>query len=187
MKVWIKLLAGSIIGIILGFFLPADNQQVVSTLIWLEQLALGIGRYAVIPILVFSLTVAIYELRQDGQFWPLVLKNFLVIIGASLFVISAGILVTLIFPPARIPILIEEQLETISLNVTASSFIQTFIPQGYFIAWQGVYTPKPHQKLRLNSAAFRFTACGTQPRLPALRFCFLPLWNWPRGSENRRL
>ena len=140
MKVWIKLLAGSVIGVVLGFFLPVENQQVLSTLIWLEKLALGIGRYVVIPILVFSLTIAIYELRQDGQFWPVVLRNFLLIIGISVFVVGMGILVTLIFPPARIPILIEEQLEAISLNVGTSileifppNMLSTLTGQGSFI------------------------------------------------------
>jgi len=117
MKVWIKLLIGSAIGIIIGLLLPANNQSVLAAFAWLEKLALGIGRYAVIPILVFSLTIAIYELRQDRQFWPMVLKNLLVIAGVSLFVIVAGILVTFIFMPSRIPILIEEQLEVIGLNV----------------------------------------------------------------------
>jgi len=125
MKVWIKLLIGSAIGIAIAYFLPADNQNVLSALIWLEKLALGIGRYAVIPILVFSLTIAIYELRQDGQFWPTVFRNFLVIAGASAFVIVLGILVTMIFTPSRIPILIEEQYEIISLH-TAQNILDLF-------------------------------------------------------------
>jgi Na+/H+-dicarboxylate symporter len=82
--------------------------------------------------LVFSMTIAVYELRQDGQFWGLILKTFLAIIFCSAFVISAGILATLIFPPARIPILIEEQAEAISLN-TADSVLQLF-PSNMFTA-----------------------------------------------------
>ncbi|MDR1585895.1 MAG: cation:dicarboxylase symporter family transporter [Treponema sp.] len=139
MKIWIKLLAGSVFGIIVGFLLPLDNPTALAVLAWLEKLALGIGRYALIPILVFSLTIAVYELRQDGQFWPLILKNFLIIIGASLFVISSGILVTLFFPPARIPILIEEQLEAISLN-TAENIIDLFPPNMLgVLAGDGIY------------------------------------------------
>jgi Na+/H+-dicarboxylate symporter len=139
MKVWVKLVIGSLLGILIGFFLPLDNQFFTAAFIWLEKLALGIGRYAVIPILVFSLTIAIYELRQDGQFWPLVLRNFAVIIGASIFVIAAGILATLFFPPARIPILIEEQLEAVSLN-TAENILGIF-PANMLsvLAGDGVY------------------------------------------------
>jgi Na+/H+-dicarboxylate symporter len=125
MKVWVKLLIGSLLGIAAGMFLPLDNQAIGGALAWLEKLALGLGRYAVVPMLVFSLTIAIYELRQDGQFWPLLLRNFLVIIGVSALVIVLGILVTLLFPPARIPILIEEQLEAVSLN-TGNNILDLF-------------------------------------------------------------
>jgi Na+/H+-dicarboxylate symporter len=139
MKVWVKLVLGSLIGIAAGFFLPFDNQNLVSVFAWLEKLSLGIGRYAVIPILVFSLTIAVYELRQDGLFWPLVLRNFLVIIGISLFVITSGILVTLFFPPSRIPILIEEQLEAVSLN-TADNILDLFPPNMFSVlAGGGIY------------------------------------------------
>ncbi|MDR1252294.1 MAG: cation:dicarboxylase symporter family transporter [Treponema sp.] len=139
MKVWIKLLVGSVLGIVLGFLLPGGNQTLLSALTWLEKLALGIGRYAVVPVLFFSLTIAVYELRQDGQFWPLVFKNFLFIIGVSLFIIASGILATLFFVPARIPIEGVEQLEVISLN-TAENITDLF-PSNMFsvLAGDGVY------------------------------------------------
>jgi Na+/H+-dicarboxylate symporter len=142
MKVWVKLLIGSILGIALGILIPrvaADNQSVVKNLAWLTELAIRIGRYGLAPILVFSLTIAVYELRQDGQFWGLVFRTFLVILCLSLFVISAGILVTLFFPPARIPILIEEQAEAVSLN-TADNILKIF-PSNMFAAvlTDGIY------------------------------------------------
>ncbi|MCL2762612.1 MAG: cation:dicarboxylase symporter family transporter [Treponema sp.] len=121
MKIWIKLLIGSVLGVILGFLVP-EHQQLVEGLAWLEGLALRIGRYVVIPMIVFSLTIGIYELRQDGQFWPLVLKNGMLIVGVSIFMIFAGVLATLAFPPARIPILTEEQLEIIRLDISGSIY-----------------------------------------------------------------
>jgi len=132
MKVWLKFLIGSLLGVIFGMFLPSDNQTLVKGLAWLGELAIQIGRYGLAPILVFSLTIAVYELRQDGQFWGLVFKTFVVIICSSVFVISAGILVTLFFPPARIPILIEEQAEAISLN-TPDNILGLF-PSNMFAA-----------------------------------------------------
>jgi len=116
MRVWIKLLIGSILGMTIGFLLP-ENEVIFSTLQWLERLALGIGRYAVVPVLVFSLTIAIYELRMDEQFWPMLLKNFLFIAAAAVFVIFSGILVTAIFSPNRIPIETVEQIEVLRLDV----------------------------------------------------------------------
>jgi Na+/H+-dicarboxylate symporter len=138
MKVWIKLLIGAVLGMIIGFLLP-ESQSVTSALQWLEKLALGIGRYAVIPVLVFSLTIAVYELRMDDQFWPMVLKNFLVIIAASVFVIFSGVLVATIFSPDRIPIETVEQIEILNLNPAAN--ILDIFPSNMFsvLAGNGVY------------------------------------------------
>ena len=53
MKIWIKLLIGSVLGIALGFLLPVNDQHLLPALPWLEGLVLGIGRYALIPVLFF--------------------------------------------------------------------------------------------------------------------------------------
>jgi len=125
MKVWIKLLIGSALGIAIGFLLP-DNESVFSALIWIERFALNIGRYAVVPVLIFSLTISVYQLRSDNQFWPMVLKNILVIIGISAFVIFCGIMATIIFlPKARIPIETVEQTEILALSI-AENIIDLF-------------------------------------------------------------
>jgi Na+/H+-dicarboxylate symporter len=139
MKVWIKLLIGSVLGMAIGFLLPAESQGIIPVFQWLEKLALGIGRYAVLPISAFSLTIAVYELRMDEQFWPMVLKNFLLIIALSAFVIFSGIMVTMIFPPSRIPIETVEQLE--SLNLDPGANILEIFPSNMFgvLAGNGIY------------------------------------------------
>ncbi|MDR3335407.1 MAG: cation:dicarboxylase symporter family transporter [Treponema sp.] len=139
MKVWIKLLIGSVLGLVLGGVLPSDNQTIADALMWFEKLAINIGRYAVVPILVFSLIIAIYELRQDKIFWRLLFRSCLVMIGVTFVVISSGILVTLLFPPARIPILIEEQVEIFSLG--GGENISALFPSNMFSALvsDGVY------------------------------------------------
>ncbi|MDR3343226.1 MAG: cation:dicarboxylase symporter family transporter [Treponema sp.] len=140
MKVWIKLLIGSVLGVVLGGVLPSDNQTIMAVLVWLQEPAIGIGRYAMVPILVFSLSVAVYELRQDDFFWRLLFRWFLVMLGTTLLVISSGILVTLLFPPARIPILIEEQVAAVSLggvdNITAlfpSNMFAVLVSDGVYV------------------------------------------------------
>jgi len=121
MKVWVKLLIGSVLGMTIGFLLPAESQAVHAAFEWLEKLALGIGRYAVVPVLVFSLTIAVYELRMDDQFWPFVLKHFILIVAASFFVIFSGILVTMIFTPDyRIPFASNETSEIINIDPAAN-------------------------------------------------------------------
>lgn len=138
MKVWVKLLIGSVLGMTIGFLLP-ESEAVLSALIWLEKLAIGVGRYAVIPVLIFSLTIAVYELRMDDQFWSTILKNFLFIAVASVFVIFLGIIVTSIVSPDRIPIETVEQMEILNLSVGAN--ILDIFPSNMFsvIAGSGVY------------------------------------------------
>jgi Na+/H+-dicarboxylate symporter len=138
MKVWVKFLIGSILGMIIGFLLP-NNESVFSALSWMEKLALGIGRYTVIPVLAFSLTIAVYELRMDEQFWPVILKNILFIITASVFVIFTGIVATMIFTPGRIPIETIEQVEVLKLNV-GDNLLDIF-PSNMFnvLATGGIY------------------------------------------------
>ena len=117
MKIWIKALIGSILGLTLGFLLPANNQLIQKIIFWLMEFAIQIGRYITVPILFFALTIAIYELRQDNQLWRLIFKTFAVIILGTAFMIAIGMLVTFIFLPARIPIFMEEQRELVSLSV----------------------------------------------------------------------
>jgi Na+/H+-dicarboxylate symporter len=116
MKVWLKLLVGAILGMLLGRFIPSNNQEMMSVLLWAEDMAIRIGRYSLAPILVFSLTMAICELRQEKRFWSLIFRTFLVMLGSAVFVISAGILAVILFPPARIPVQIAEQVTMISLE-----------------------------------------------------------------------
>jgi len=139
MKVWVKLLIGSILGMTIGFLLPVESQGITTIFQWLEKLAVSIGRYAVIPVLAFSLTVAVYELRMDEQFWPLILKNFLVIVIISVFVIFTGVTAAAIYSPNRIPIETAEQLEVLNLD-PAANILEVF-PSNMFsvLAGSGTY------------------------------------------------
>jgi aerobic C4-dicarboxylate transport protein len=120
MKVWVKLLIGSLLGMAIGFLMPAGNPGVVSFFQWLQKLALGIGRYAVVPVLVFSLTIAVYELRLDNRFIQMIVKNSVIVIVAAVFVIFAGIMVTTFVSPDRIPIEKVDQVELLGLDTAAS-------------------------------------------------------------------
>jgi len=139
MKVWVKLLIGSILGMTIGFLLPAESHGVITVLSWLEKLALGIGRYAVVPVLVFSLTVAVYELRMDEQFWSMVLKNLLLIIAMTAFVIFSGIITTVMFSPNRVPIESAELTEITNID-PAANILEVF-PSNMFsvLGGNGIY------------------------------------------------
>ena len=138
MKIWIKLLVGSALGIVFGFVAP-ENQRFMEVLAWLEQFVLRVGRYALVPVLFFSLVIAVYELRKDGRFWPMVLKNLLLITAVSAFVILVGVLATLAFSPGRIPIMAVEQLDLVSLDLAGS--VKELFPYNMFgvLAGDGVF------------------------------------------------
>jgi Na+/H+-dicarboxylate symporter len=140
MRIWVKLLVASVLGVTLGFLLPYENQSVLGVLGWFEQFALHFGRYSAIPLLFFALVTAVYKLRMDKAFWPLVVKSFLVMIGSAIFVILSGIVITILFPPARIPIQIEEQVETLMpdlagtvLKIFPDNMFSVLLTNGMFI------------------------------------------------------
>ena len=53
MKIWIKLLIGTIIGILLGFFLPLNEAGQQETLSFLANLVIHIGRYTIFGMIFF--------------------------------------------------------------------------------------------------------------------------------------
>jgi len=132
MKVWVKLLIGSALGIALGLLLPHENTALVSSLAWAESLAIRIGRYALTPILFFSLVIAIYELRQDLRMWGVAFRTIFIILVSSFLLIGVGLVVVISFPPARIPILIEGQKDAIALNLLMG--VQELFPSNAFSA-----------------------------------------------------
>jgi Na+/H+-dicarboxylate symporter len=135
MKIWLKLFIGAVLGLILGFLLPESNETILRALSWLEGMAIRIGRYALVPVLFFSLTIAIYELRQDRQFWRYIFRDLLFMLGTAVFLITLGIIVTLLFTPSRIRISAEEQTENILLGVSQN--FQELFPSNMFNALTG--------------------------------------------------
>ena len=61
MKIWIKLLIGSLIGLVAGFLIPVSAQGFFDSL---SGLLIGIGRYVLFPFIFFSLGIGTSELRQ---------------------------------------------------------------------------------------------------------------------------
>ncbi|MDR0643776.1 MAG: cation:dicarboxylase symporter family transporter [Treponema sp.] len=139
MKVWFKLLAGAVLGIALGSFLPIGNQAISDIIEWIANFAVSAGRYTVVPMMVFSLCIAVYELRREGGFWSMLLKPFIFMVISATLVVGIGLVATILFPPARIPITQDGQVENISLSTLQN--IADIFPQNMFSALvsDGVY------------------------------------------------
>ncbi len=104
MKIWIKLLIGSLLGLAAGFFIPVQAQGFFDSL---SSLLVGIGRYALFPFIFFSLGIGTSELRQEKRLLRVYWSVFKYMVLAAGLLIIIGTLSVLVFPPERIPITIE--------------------------------------------------------------------------------
>lgn len=104
MKIWIKLLIGSLIGLAAGFFIPVQAQGVFDSV---SSFLIGIGRYALFPFIFFSLGIGTSELRQEKRLLRVYFSIFKYLVLSAGLLIIIGTLSVLVFPPERIPITIE--------------------------------------------------------------------------------
>ena len=104
MKIWIKLLIGSLIGLAAGLFIPVQAQGFFDSL---SSLLIGIGRYVLFPFIFFSLGIGTSELRQEKRLLRVYFSVFKYLVLSAGLLILIGTLSVLVFPPERIPITIE--------------------------------------------------------------------------------
>jgi Na+/H+-dicarboxylate symporter len=125
MKIWVKLLLGAIVGVVLGYLLPSDNPAISNALVWLDKFAVAIGRYAAIPVLFTSLTLGIYELRQDGKFLGVCVKSIVILIVGGAIVMAIGLFAVYVFSTERIPVMVEKQTQA-EAAVTINNLLDLF-------------------------------------------------------------
>ena len=140
MKIWIKMTAGVIIGVLLGFILPAADESLNEVFSYLAELIINIGRYAVFPLVFFSLAYGIFELRQEKKLLRVYGRTILYLIISSVLLVIIGTLSVLFFSPDRIPIIIEVEsiftvpgIKEILLEIFPRNFFLVFINNGNFL------------------------------------------------------
>jgi aerobic C4-dicarboxylate transport protein len=101
MKIWIKLLLGSLIGLALALLLPATVQGILDAV---SDVLLGIGRYAIFPLVFFSVGVGVSELRQEKRLLRVYVSIVKYLAVAAAVLVLIGVVSVLIFPPERVPI-----------------------------------------------------------------------------------
>ncbi|MEE8441210.1 MAG: cation:dicarboxylase symporter family transporter [Spirochaetia bacterium] len=110
MKLWMRILIGSVIGIVLGFYLPligGDSLRVMGRIV---MIVISTGRYALFPLAFFGVAIGVFELRADQITGRVYGKAALIILATSLVMVVVGTLVVLLLAPRRIPPIFQETL-----------------------------------------------------------------------------
>jgi aerobic C4-dicarboxylate transport protein len=108
MKIWVRYLAGTIVGIGLGALLPLSGGDTYLVLQDLGALVVRVGRFFLFPMVFFSAVVATDELRDDDK----LLRTGLSVLGALVLVLvvaaTIGAVSVMALQPQRIPPMVQE-------------------------------------------------------------------------------
>lgn len=137
MKIWIKLFVGAIVGVVLGLVIPQTAQGVLDSI---SSLMIGIGRYAVFPLVFFSLGIGTTELKQEHRLLRVYLSGFKYLVLSAAVLVLIGTLSVLVFPPERIPVTGEVATALQPVSVTAGlaaifprNLFTVLVPNGEFL------------------------------------------------------
>ncbi len=133
MKIWIKYLAGVVIGLAFALAAPSQNATFAEVTAYLSGIAIQFGRYSLYPVLFFGFTVAVYELRESKALFRLGAVTAAFIIITSILAVVIGLVTVLIRNPSRIPIFVEGASEIGKIGI-GESFRQLF-PSSAFEAF----------------------------------------------------
>ena len=115
MKIWLRLLLGSIIGIITGFLLPGSNNTVATILGETSRILVNLGSYTLFPLIFFGVLTGTHSLGRKS--FRLYAKTALIVAISTLALIFIGMISVLIFSPARIPPIYQEAPPLSSVSV----------------------------------------------------------------------
>ena len=130
MKIWLKYLLGCAIGIAMAFVLQGDNNQAVEIINYISDLAVNIGKYSLVPLLFFTMTVSVFELREDKSLLRIALKTIIIAVITTVGLMILGLVAVTFFPPARIPVSVGEVSQNYTLSITEN--IMKIFPSSNF-------------------------------------------------------
>jgi Na+/H+-dicarboxylate symporter len=108
MKIWMRFLAGGILGILLGLYLPLYGGDTLDLLRYIAKVVLNIGTYAVSAMVFFSLASGVRELKEERAVLPVVGRTVLSIVIATAGLAFLGALTVIILSPERVPIVVQQ-------------------------------------------------------------------------------
>jgi len=133
-KIWIKILIGTILGVLLGIFVPGA-EKAVELFAFVNRLFIQIGRYVVFPLVFFALVAGTYELKREKKIFRVYGRTILYLLLAAVLLIIVGMVTVLVFSPERIPIIVEQE-QAIQLPGLRETLLGLF-PENLFQALVG--------------------------------------------------
>jgi Na+/H+-dicarboxylate symporter len=102
MKIWLKYLIAAILGVALGLVVPlAESMGILDVL---TLVSLNLGRYMLLPILFFSMPIAVHELLDDKKLLRTGARSVAYSVLAVFIMTIIGIAGGLLLSPGRIPL-----------------------------------------------------------------------------------
>ncbi len=126
MKTIYKYILGTAAGLAIGFLLkPSENLSAV--LVASGEMAVRIGRYLLLPLIFFSLPVAVTKLRRTGKLGLLLSRSALYMVIASAVLAVLGTFTAWIIGFGRIPVIpgVRPEVEVTTLGTIARSVLET--------------------------------------------------------------
>ena len=133
MKIWIKYLIGSVLGIVFALLAPADSQFFNAAVEFTSALAIRFGRYSLLPVLFFGFTVGIYKIRESRGLLRLAAYISLFVVASAL-----GLISVILSSPPIIPIFVEEAYNIEPLGIK-ESFLSLFPSSSFGVFTDGLY------------------------------------------------
>jgi aerobic C4-dicarboxylate transport protein len=129
MRVWMRIVAGSVIGLVLGRLLPAGGDT-ITAMHTITSIVVGVGRYAIYPLVFFGIVISLYELRADKLSGRVYLKTAGAIVASTAAVVFLGTLFVLVLSPRRIPPIFQEAV--VSPLPSVAAILQRTFPRNLF-------------------------------------------------------
>lgn len=138
MRIWLKYLIGIAIGFAAALFFSPSGNQDTAVLDFIVNIVVRLGRYALLPVLFFSVSVSFFKLRDEKLLTKTTVWTFGIIIASTFILMLLGLASALLIKLPRIPIT-TEKVNEISTFTWQSLITKIFPYSGFESLADGAY------------------------------------------------
>ena len=138
MKVWMKYLLGTALGLVIAAYIPMNTENATEYLAFFTELAIRVGRFFLIPILFFGTTLAVANLRTKNNLVKTGIFTILSGVVVTVVVVFIGTMSALIINLPRIPIIEERAFDVVSVSIK-EHILMLFPYNGVDGLFNGIY------------------------------------------------